>query len=329
MSKKIEKLSECISREDLVQKYLVEDLDRKDVAEYFGISKYELAILLNFYDVRIPMSQRMRKTRKRQLAHMTPERKAEIKQKEKLTKANKSEAIIAEEIAKRVATRAKNDALDPEGRAEARKLGYERRSANLKLKPQEFWEERNRKFRNTLAKSSSYNVKKGIETKRSKGTFNSSSIQDRLTEYLKIMYPNVELEYNKDLRYPFSCDFYIPELDLFIELNGHWTHGDHPFDKNNPEDLEKLEKWKAKCSTYVSSKGTVKQNSYHTAIKVWTEVDPLKLEYAKNNNLNYVVFYNIRKFSAMNVIQHIDFDRMHGIYLWDVYEDYKDLGDYL
>ena len=31
----------------------------------------------------------------------------------------------------------------------------------------------------------------------------------------------------------------------------------------------------------------------------------------------------------MNVMQHIDFNKMRGIYLWNVYEDYKVVGDYL
>lgn len=43
-----------------------------------------------------------------------------------------------------------------------------------------------------------------------------------------------------DNRYPFCCDFYLKSLDLFIELNFHWTHGGHPFDENSQADQEKL-----------------------------------------------------------------------------------------
>lgn len=327
--KKVELLAKHISKESIIQKYIIEDLDRKDVAEYFNLTRYELIALLNYYNIRIPLSQKMRKTRARQLANMTSERKAEIKAKEMETKAKKSAEELAEETARRLATKAKNEALDPEKYARNRQLGYEKRSENLKLKTQEFWDERNRKLRATLEKQNFAHVKKGIETKKLNKSFKSSSIQDRLADYLKIMYPDTEVEYNKDPRYPFNCDFYIPQFDLFIELNGHWTHGPHPFDPENESDQLILKRWKSKCSTYTSKTGKEKPNSYHNAIKVWTELDPLKLKYARDNKLNYVAFYNIKTFSAMNVMQHIDFNKMRGIYLWDIYEDYKIVGDYL
>lgn len=56
---------------------------------------------------------------------------------------------------------------------------------------------------------------------------------------------NVIRQY-KDERYPFNCDFYIPSEDLFIELNILWVHGKHPFNPLNEEDLNTLNKWKKK-----------------------------------------------------------------------------------
>ena len=53
------------------------------------------------------------------------------------------------------------------------------------------------------------------------------------------MYNNIKTQFS-DNRYPFLCDFYIEKLDLFIEYNGHWTHGSHPFDINNKNDILKL-----------------------------------------------------------------------------------------
>ena len=49
--------------------------------------------------------------------------------------------------------------------------------------------------------------------------------------------------YDKD-RYPFKCDFYIISEDKFIELNKFFTHGPHPFDKENSEDIALLNKLK-------------------------------------------------------------------------------------
>ena len=126
---------------------------------------------------------------------------------------------------------------------------------------------------------------KGIETKRKNGTFNTSKPEDELEIILKDNFPNIYRNYNKDQRYPFMCDFYIPSKDLFIELNLHWTHGGKWFNPSNKDDVLKLEKWKEK-----SSSGS---KYYANAIKVWTERDVFKRNMAKKNKLNYVVLWNL------------------------------------
>ena len=68
---------------------------------------------------------------------------------------------------------------------------------------------------------------------------------------------------------------------MFIELNLFWTHGKHWFDPNNQEDIEKLNKWKAKDTTF-----------YRNAIYNWTVLDVKKRTIALQNNLNYIVLWN-------------------------------------
>lgn len=83
-------------------------------------------------------------------------------------------------------------------------------------------------------------------------------------------------------RYPFYCDFYIVEDDLFIELNAHWTHGFRPYDSEDPWCQQQLREWQEKA----------KQSQYYViAIDTWTRRDVEKLQCAKNNNLNYKVLY--------------------------------------
>ena len=69
---------------------------------------------------------------------------------------------------------------------------------------------------------------------------------------------------------------------MFIEVNKHWTHGGHPFNEKDLNDISKLEDWeeKAKISKF-----------YRNAIYVWTDLDIRKQKYAKENNLNYKVIY--------------------------------------
>lgn len=68
-------------------------------------------------------------------------------------------------------------------------------------------------------------------------------------------------------RYPFKCDFYIISEDKFIEVHGTWTHGGRPFDKNDPECINKLNVWKEKAKT---------SDYYKNAIYTWTDLDVRK-----------------------------------------------------
>ena len=96
--------------------------------------------------------------------------------------------------------------------------------------------------------------------------------------------PDVYYQYGVhplDSRYPYSCDFYIKSLDLFIEINVHWSHGGHWFDNNNHDD-----------NLRVSHLSQFDRKSYKTAIRTWTKDDVKKRNMAKKNHLNYLVFWN-------------------------------------
>ena len=89
----------------------------------------------------------------------------------------------------------------------------------------------------------------------------------------------------KSEEYPFSCDFYIPEINLYIEFQGNWTHGKQPYDANDTRCQEKLEKWKSKNKKY-----------YENAIYTWTDLDARKRKIAKENNLNWLEFFTLEEF---------------------------------
>ena len=130
------------------------------------------------------------------------------------------------------------------------------------------------------AKSKESKIKE-FETKKRNKSFNTSKHEEEVYKVLLSLYPEVKREYRCS-RYPFSCDFYLPSEDLFIELNIHWTHGEHFFDKENEEDLIILKKWqdKAKDSKF-----------YENAVRVWSKNDVEKRNKAIKNNLNYLVFW--------------------------------------
>ena len=119
-------------------------------------------------------------------------------------------------------------------------------------------------------------------TKKKNNSFHTSKIEQQFKEYLEQNYPNdFEYQYKSEL-YPFNCDFYIKSLALYIEINGSWTHGKHPFDENNQEDIDKLNLWKEKNTKY-----------YQNAIYVWTKLDIKKRNIAKENNLNYLEIFSM------------------------------------
>lgn len=97
--------------------------------------------------------------------------------------------------------------------------------------------------------------------------------------------------YNKEL-YPFNCDFYIKSLDLYIEYQGYWTHGDHPYNQYNKNDVKLVNSWYEKSKEFFNN-GTPK-TKYYTAVECWTIRDPYKREVAKQNNLNLLEIWDLK-----------------------------------
>lgn len=129
-------------------------------------------------------------------------------------------------------------------------------------------------------------IQKCMETKRKNGTFNTSAPEKQILKRLCDKFENVKYQY-KSAEYPFQCDFYIPQLNLYIEYQGMWVHGFRPYDENNSQCLEQLSKWKQKSDS---------SSFYKGAIRTWTKRDTLKRRTAKTNNLNWIEFFSMKEF---------------------------------
>ena len=99
---------------------------------------------------------------------------------------------------------------------------------------------------------------------------------------MKEIFSDIIRQYRSEL-YPFSCDFYIPTEDLYIECNYTWTHGGKPYE-GTKEDNIKLNKWKEKNTKF-----------YNNAIYTWTDLDVRKRNIVKQNNLNFIEFWDINE----------------------------------
>ena len=122
---------------------------------------------------------------------------------------------------------------------------------------------------------------KVYKTKKKNGTFNSSKIENKLIEYFTNNGINFKTQYKSEL-YPYMCDFYFPDTQTFVEIQGNWTHGGHPFDENNVDDMDKLKLWESKSTKY-----------YNIAINTWTVSDVEKRKLAQRNNIKLFEIFSI------------------------------------
>jgi hypothetical protein len=149
------------------------------------------------------------------------------------------------------------------------------------------------------------NYDKGLETKRKNGTLRSSKIEEEMYRVLTNLYGESDvLKQYKDERYKnpknnrkYLCDFYIKSLDLFIESQCHYTHGKHPYDEKNEEDVLLRKKIEEKISK--------NKPSYKKVIEVWCEADVTKRNIAKEHNLNYLEIFEL-KFTEETVKEKIE-----------------------
>ena len=120
-------------------------------------------------------------------------------------------------------------------------------------------------------------------TKRNNKSFTNSKEETEIYEILKTKFLDVKRQYKNDL-YPYSCDFYIPSIDTYIEYQGYWMHGKEPY-IGTEEQQDIIKKWK--------EKGT---SQYLRAVKYWSEDDVKKRNDAKVNNIKLLEFFNRDQF---------------------------------
>lgn len=130
--------------------------------------------------------------------------------------------------------------------------------------------------------------KKSYATMKANGTLCkvNSKAETQCYELLKTIYNDIQRQYRDEKRYPWKCDFYVPSKDLFIEYQGFYTHGDHPYDVNSIEDNKELERLNERYKNW---------NKLDQIISTWTRRDVEKRETAKKNNLNYIEFFDLKE----------------------------------
>ena len=126
-------------------------------------------------------------------------------------------------------------------------------------------------------------AEKIFQTRKKNKTTNTSQNEIKIYQMLCKKFDDVKTQYKSKL-YPFACDFYIPSIDTYIEYQGIWTHGKEPY-IGTDEQNKILEKWRNKNTIF-----------YNNAIHNWTISDTIKRKTAKDNNLNWIEFFNMNQF---------------------------------
>lgn len=135
---------------------------------------------------------------------------------------------------------------------------------------------------------------KKYNTFKKNNSFNISKPENVCYELLLNKFNNVIRQYKSD-KYPYCCDFYIPDLDLYIEYNGSQYHHGHPFNENNINDINELNRLK-ECE--VEKLKYKSKTQYSLIIKTWTVSDVNKRKTAFENKLNFHEFYTIDELKA-------------------------------
>jgi len=120
-------------------------------------------------------------------------------------------------------------------------------------------------------------VQKQLASRIANGTSKESKAEQDFYNKLKLFVPadDIEHHYSDTLRYPYDCDFYIKSKDLFIEYQGHQTHGPAPYDAMDP------------AHWYYSDR--LHDSGFNE--KIFTEKDPQKLATAKQTKINLLLIY--------------------------------------
>lgn len=209
--------------------------------------------------------------------------------KQKISEGNKGR-IVTSETRARISEANKGHTVSKETREHFSKLFTGRtlsEETRRKISKSLKGIKRSEEFKNLLSEihSSAEFQMKINDIKRSNKTFNTSNPEEVYYNSLVQIYGEEDIvRQYRDERYPFSCDFYIKSLDKFIELNLHWTHGGHPYNKDSIEDCEQ--------KAFLESKSKTSQY-YANALYVWTDLDVRKQHIAKQNKLNYEVIYSL------------------------------------
>lgn len=269
---KTDELSEKFSKEYIYELYIIQNMPYDKLFTYLNISRSDLRKLLSRYKIK----KDIKYARKNNTYRRSPEEIRLVAEKSKKTQQERWRQKD-EDFKKAYSEKRSREMLSRSSEAkEQTRKKYQAYWNNLS---QEEKEEINRK-KSISSKKVWKNKNEELLKKRHDTYIKNREVQkqklcrtiaeQKLYDILIKKYSDVVYDIRVDDRYPFYCDFYIPSLDLFIELQAHPSHGRLPYSMLTFEEYSKYpNKW----------------------VDVFARRDVEKLKYIENNDLNFIRLY--------------------------------------
>lgn len=283
-------------KEDLKYLYIELNITRNDLQKLFNIPLTTFKRILRNYDIKKSVDKYVNNTKKYVVSTYGVENIFQInsiKEKSKNTKLIKYGDINYHNMEKTKYTNTKKYGVENIFKKKEYIINCFKKKYGVEhaLQIKKFFDKAKNTLKERYGDENYRNPKKIYETKMKNGTITGSNEENTIYNLLIQKYPKVIRQY-KDVRYPYSCDFYIPSEDLFIEYQGYFSHGGEPY-LGTLKQLEKVNLWKSK-SKEINFNG--KNKNYIKYIKEWCIRDVEKRNTAKNNNLNFLEFFNMNQF---------------------------------
>jgi len=272
IKRKLNTLIKSISKRDLFQYYMIENKPFEETFEHFNLKRWELHKLLKHYGITKSPRQRAKNNNYRRSEEQikvvaTKSSNTQKKKWQELSEEQK-EAWRELQIKTHGTAEYKDRQRDVVGKA-FEKMSEERKErVNQKrihtLK--KLWVEKKDELLKQRSDSEKGNRAESTRICRTK-------LEQNVYDSLILDYPDMQYNVRVNDLYPFFVDFYIPSKELFIEIQGHPSHGKIPYHEDDKESLKEVYKLTGEW------------------LKIYTQRDVEKLNYAIKNNVNLIRIY--------------------------------------
>ena len=285
---KFDSIKERISKDELYRVYIIENTPFHKLPEIFDVTPKEARKLLTYYKIR----KDLKEASKNNTYRRTHEESLAVGKKSAETQRNTWKNKTDEERSQWAEKQRQSHLNMSEA---AKQQQSERLSAYWWSLSEEQRQNICDKKRNTckqlwqLHGDELLRQRKETERENRKNRLCRSASEQKMFDVLITIYTDTQYDVRVDDRYPYYCDFYIPSLDMFIELNAHPSHGRLPISLLSVDEYAQYpQKW----------------------IDVFARRDVEKQKCATTNHLNYVMIYpkaTLEENLKLNSVQNTEF----------------------